>query len=139
MIGDQIRKIRENKGISQQDLAKKMGISRQTLSKIENGKQSVGPKMIFEAASALDIDYRLLITFDISQAEALLGNSVDRVNQSTSEILDKASSLKCTSIYWDKPLFQKSLKKIKIMVIVLFSVLIVLECIILFWLEIHNR
>ncbi|MBR3056544.1 MAG: helix-turn-helix domain-containing protein [Clostridiales bacterium] len=139
MVGDQIRKIRECKGLSQQDLANKMGISRQTLSKIENGKQSVGQKMIFEAASALDIDYRVLVAFDSSQAEALLGDSVDRVNQSALAILDKTSSLKYASQYSDKSLVLKRMKKTKLTLIVFFSILIALESLILFELEIHNR
>lgn len=37
-IGDEIRKIREKKGYSQEHLAHMMKISRTTISKIENGK-----------------------------------------------------------------------------------------------------
>lgn len=37
-IGQKIREIREKKGISQEQLAEKMQISRSTISKIESGK-----------------------------------------------------------------------------------------------------
>lgn len=38
VIGKTIKKLREEKGYSQQELAAQMGISRSTISKIENGQ-----------------------------------------------------------------------------------------------------
>jgi transcriptional regulator with XRE-family HTH domain len=39
-LGDEIRHLRKERGMSQEVLAKEVGISRATLSKIENGKIS---------------------------------------------------------------------------------------------------
>lgn len=43
--GASLRRLRENKGISQGQLAKDLGIARSNLTQIESGKRPIGPKM----------------------------------------------------------------------------------------------
>ncbi len=52
-IGTRIREIREEKGIEARDLAKLVGIDAGNLSKIENGKHSVGIDILSKIAAAL--------------------------------------------------------------------------------------
>ena len=65
MVGDQIRKYRISQDITQTKLAQKMGISRQTLSKIETNKQPATEDMIHRAAEALHVNYHVLIESDM--------------------------------------------------------------------------
>lgn len=41
-IGEKIKRFREAKGLSQQQLSEEMGVSRSTISKIEDGKWNFG-------------------------------------------------------------------------------------------------
>ena len=52
-IGARIRKIREERGIEAQSLAKLAGIDAANLSRIENGKYSVGFDILSKIATAL--------------------------------------------------------------------------------------
>lgn len=56
-----LRGARFREGISQNDLAQKSGISQDNISRIENGKRTVGEKVAKRLAKALHIDYRLLL------------------------------------------------------------------------------
>lgn len=56
-----LRGARYREGISQKELAKKCGISQDNLSRMENGKRTIGEKTAKKLAKALNIDYRLLI------------------------------------------------------------------------------
>lgn len=55
-----LRGIRYREGISQKELAKKSGVSQNEISKIENGKRTIGEKVAKRLASSLNIDYHLL-------------------------------------------------------------------------------
>ncbi len=50
-----MKNIRENKGISQRQLAKKLNISQGYISSIENGKKSPTIRMLYRIANALEI------------------------------------------------------------------------------------
>lgn len=56
-----LRGARYREGISQKKLAEKTGISQDNISKIENGKRTVGEKVAKKLAKALRIDYRLFL------------------------------------------------------------------------------
>lgn len=56
-----LRGMRYREDISQKELAKRSGLSQNEISKIENGKRTVGRKVAERLADALNIDYRLLI------------------------------------------------------------------------------
>ena len=56
VIGANIRKLRTDHGLSQEELAYRAGIDRSYLSEIENGQKNLGI-MIFEAiAQALEVE-----------------------------------------------------------------------------------
>lgn len=56
-----LRGARYREGISQKELAKRCGISQDNLSRMENGKRTIGIKVAKKLAEALRIDFRLLI------------------------------------------------------------------------------
>ena len=56
IIGSDIRKFRERKGYNQDHLASLMGISRATISKIENGKFAFSIDYLAKFAWYLDFD-----------------------------------------------------------------------------------
>lgn len=54
-MGTRLKEIREEKGMTQEELEKKSGISRQTISAIENGKtNNVKSGTLMALANALD-------------------------------------------------------------------------------------
>ena len=54
-IGENIKRIRKVKGISQKDLAKKLSVSQQNLSQYESGKRKPKLETIAKIAIALDV------------------------------------------------------------------------------------
>ena len=52
-IGDRIRELRKKKGIDAKDLASRIGIDASNLSRIEQGRYSVGLDILSKIASAL--------------------------------------------------------------------------------------
>ena len=59
--GERIRKIREKRGLTQEQLAKKAEISKGFLSDVENGKRNIGSKGLLRIANELgaSVDYLL--------------------------------------------------------------------------------
>ncbi len=57
-IGEEIAKARENKGLSQRQLANAIGISNATLSKIESGETEIpNPKILKKISKHIDLNY----------------------------------------------------------------------------------
>lgn len=56
-----LRGMRVREGMTQKELSKKTKISQDNISRIENGKRTVGEKVAKRLAKALNFDYRLLI------------------------------------------------------------------------------
>jgi len=54
-IGDQIRKIRESFGITQMQLAEKIGVTYQQIQKYEKGRSNISIKRLYEIAKAMDV------------------------------------------------------------------------------------
>ena len=54
MLSDNIRNIRKRKGISQEELAIKLNVVRQTVSKWEKGLSVPGSEMLIKLAEKLD-------------------------------------------------------------------------------------
>ena len=70
VIGDRVRVLRESRGMNQSDLARKTGIVRSQISRIEKEERpGVGAAMIGDLAQALGttVDYLLGLTDDPSQ------------------------------------------------------------------------
>lgn len=63
-IGENIRKIRELKGFSQDYMASQLNISQRAYSNIESGNRKMDKELLEQVASTLDIDPLRLITFD---------------------------------------------------------------------------
>ena len=61
MLGDNIKKYRKENNISQEELAEKIGVSRQSISLWENGKANPGLDTITELASILGVPVGALI------------------------------------------------------------------------------
>ena len=55
-----LRGARYREGISQKELAKRTGISQENISRMENGKRSVGEQVAKKLAKVLRIDFELL-------------------------------------------------------------------------------
>lgn len=55
----ELRAIRKKKGFTQADLAKKAGIPRPTISRIENGERNVTMRKLKRIANALDMDLEI--------------------------------------------------------------------------------
>jgi len=55
-VGELIRKIRDAKGITQMELAEKVGISYQQIQKYEKGKSSISLCRLKQIAEALDVE-----------------------------------------------------------------------------------
>lgn len=61
-IGERIREARQARGISLRQLASQVGIHFSHLSKIENGKDTVGKNSLIRIAEELDIDTDLILS-----------------------------------------------------------------------------
>ena len=59
--GAVLKGARLKEGLSQVDLAKKLGISQADLSKMENGVRSIGRSMAERLAKILGVDYRIFL------------------------------------------------------------------------------
>lgn len=58
-IGEQIRNIRKEKGLTQKELARRVGLSWQTISNVENNKYT-SLKTLNKIAKVLDINIQIL-------------------------------------------------------------------------------
>lgn len=60
-IAKRIKKTREAQGITQAQLAKKLGVSQSDVSKIESGSRDIGVVLLNKVARILDVDLMELI------------------------------------------------------------------------------
>ena len=60
-IGQRIREVRKERGLSQEELAEKIGLNRSYLSLVENGRSSPTFEFIERVSRGLEIDIRSLI------------------------------------------------------------------------------
>ena len=67
-VGERIRKRRSELAWTQEDLAKKAGISKSFLSDLENGKRNVGADTLLDIARALSLSLDYLMTGEESEA-----------------------------------------------------------------------
>jgi transcriptional regulator with XRE-family HTH domain len=59
-LGNKIRKVREQRGYSQEQLAYMMDVSRSTISKIENGKFSITIDYLMRFSIYLDYEIKVI-------------------------------------------------------------------------------
>ncbi|MCP4607161.1 MAG: helix-turn-helix transcriptional regulator [Planctomycetes bacterium] len=63
-VGLNIRKIREDKGLSQEKLAALADLHRTYIGQIERGEKNVSLESLEKIAKALDVDIRVLVDVD---------------------------------------------------------------------------
>lgn len=131
MIGDQIKKYRESKSISQGQLAQLIGVSRPTLSKIETNKRVIDTETLMAVANALKVDWRILAAGELVQADVLLGDSVERINQATEVIMQETDKLEKIRVKYIESNTEYKMKRIKIMLVLSLSLIILLEIVFL--------
>lgn len=64
LLGANIKKYREAKNFSQEFLAEKVDLSREYVTRIENGQKFVSLRKLFLLADALDVKFSDLTNFD---------------------------------------------------------------------------
>lgn len=64
IVGDNIRKLRELRNFTQDYLAERTGVARETIGKIEKGESGVKLETVFKIAKVLEISITQLIDFD---------------------------------------------------------------------------
>lgn len=81
MAGKNLKKLREERGLRQEDLAKKIGLSPGLISRIERGEASLAPRHIAKICKIYGLQpgyfYRTDDDRNIETAKALLRNSGD--------------------------------------------------------------
>ena len=70
MLGENIRSIRESRGLSQEELAIKLNVVRQTVSKWERGLSVPDSDMLISISEALDASVGTLLGEGVSEPEA---------------------------------------------------------------------
>ena len=63
-ISNRIKKIREGIALSQEDLAKRMGISRVAVSQIENGKRRICTEELIQLSKIFNISTDILLNIE---------------------------------------------------------------------------
>jgi len=66
-FGKNLRKVRLKKGISQEDLAYKVGVETSQIGRIERGKIQTSISMVFHLADALEVAPKKLFDFEIKK------------------------------------------------------------------------
>lgn len=64
-IGAAIKKARTELGLSQEDLAKMVHLTRTSITNLESGKQQVPLHTLYEIAAAIDRDVRVLLPAEV--------------------------------------------------------------------------
>ncbi len=59
-IGNLIRRVRKNQGLSQTQLGEQAGLRQETISLIETGNQSTTMETILSVLAALDLEFRIV-------------------------------------------------------------------------------
>lgn len=62
-LGKNIARYRQAKGLSQEKLAEIVDLSREYVTRVENGQKNISLKKLFAIADALEIDFCLLTNF----------------------------------------------------------------------------
>lgn len=67
-----VAKIRKRRGLTQADLAAKVGVEQPTISRIERGDDGVTLRLLNQIATALDVEIADIFSSDRSEAETQL-------------------------------------------------------------------
>ena len=103
-IGERIRKLREEKGLTQQALAKELGVKRESINMWENGLRDLktGALLLLSEYFGVSCDYILTgisaKNRDISNSLGLSNNAIDNLvfmNEQLPEVVDVVSDFLC--------------------------------------------
>lgn len=89
MLADNLKNQRKVKGLSQEELAIKVGVVRQTISKWEKGLSVPDSEMLIEIAEALDISVNVLLGETVLAEETQKENSDLKAISSKLEVLNE--------------------------------------------------
>ncbi|ATF13600.1 XRE family transcriptional regulator [Brevibacillus brevis X23] len=81
-IGKMIREIRKAQGLSQEQLAEKVGTKHTDIGKLERGERNVTLKTLEKVASSLEIEVYKLFEYDIQEKSTEKEYLINRINQS---------------------------------------------------------
>ncbi|OLA78759.1 MAG: hypothetical protein BHW55_00575 [Candidatus Melainabacteria bacterium 35_41] len=62
-LGKNIARYRQARGLSQEKLAEIVDLSREYVTRVENGQKNISLKKLFAIADALEVDFCLLTNF----------------------------------------------------------------------------
>ena len=62
-LGKNIARYRQAKGLSQEKLAELVDLSREYVTRVENGQKNISLKKLFAIADALEVDFCMLTNF----------------------------------------------------------------------------
>lgn len=83
-VGTNVRKLRDRLGMTQNDLAEASGISREQISRIENGKEKIISTALRKIAAATRVDVRQLMSGLDSYGGSILGEDKAEYGSGTS-------------------------------------------------------
>jgi transcriptional regulator with XRE-family HTH domain len=85
MIGEALRTIRSRKGVTQDALSKRTGLTINFLSRLENGKKGVSPQVVERIAEALAIPVSFLYLLGDRSENPLVADLKDAVLRSLTQ------------------------------------------------------
>lgn len=85
-LGERIRKLRDGFKLSQEDVAKKLGISRVSLSQVENGERKMTAEEVAKLSSIFEVDADILLDLKTDIKVTIEKNRGYSVNASKSDI-----------------------------------------------------
>lgn len=90
---DRLRKFREKRGLSTNDLSKLTGISQSTISKLENGKRKIDLEILQIIADALNVNIE---RFTGESASCIIEDRLEEIGMTLDEVAEKTG----VSLYW---------------------------------------
>ena len=76
ILGEKVKSLREKAGLSQQDFAHKIGVSRPTVSQIESGARKLNPDELLSIARLFNISVDLLFNLD-KEPQVILEQNIE--------------------------------------------------------------
>ena len=86
MLGENIRRFRKAKGLRQEELAERVHVVRQTVSKWENGLSVPDAEQLRDLAAVLDVPVSALLDLTPEEGEADLAGELARRNEELAEL-----------------------------------------------------
>ena len=90
-VGERIQKVRKEKGITQEELAEKIGVKRAAISKYESGSIELTVSMLDKIAAALGTDLNSILDRELFIGEYLpyVGYSGETISDEETELIKK--------------------------------------------------